>query len=655
MSTSLDIPSSSGIVIVDNTSNNENILTTVQVQSHEHLPIHHIQQQSQQSAVVGTNEICGISTTDEYVNINTGGIDAQSGVINFTSNEVLNNTQIFKFVSEDNTTILEPSSEEIQSYCTSGRLNPGSKVHVISNIPFNPNKQHGQQAINLVSNGKNISANVNFVNAYITKNTGKIVNIPVKSQQHTQSNSNQVHQQMVGAKTTTSNQMIQKVSVPRNVQFVTRTSNISNSNVNSNNIIMSRGGGNSGSVQSTVIQSKGGATHQQILMPQSSNIKTTMTQHNNVKNSNKTQVQSVKIFQGAQNKSSGGIASSSNQGGMKSVISNQSQKLTNVKTSPNAMGQSKHIKQFYNVANSTQTSISSHQYIQHPIQQQQQKNLSQQQHQTNLIYSPNHNNNNNNNANTNNNNNTITTGKVQTVHYPRTANSINNVLIQGGKMITKGTKYVVQNPTPIVMPSSNSNNIMTGTSGGTGSNMQQLKISATQSFTNSAVGGSTIKYVNAQGNVIQPPTKVRAIFQQSSTSPGQQQLQHQHHHQQSLIYSDNSTHQNDMASSQPHNSSIDDMNVNGTIMTDEMSARILQSLSQQKIVCSSNRQYSVQQPQQQHLQQSHNMIQKIYQTAAGTSSAPHKMFLASNDSGHFGNAATSHVRDDRSERYFKVR
>lgn len=649
MSTTLDIPSSSGIVIVDNTSNSENILTAVQVQAHENLPIHHIQQQSQQhqhASVVG-NEICSINTGDDYGNISASGIDAQSatlqsGVINFTSNDVLNNTQIFKFVSDDNTTILEPSSEEIQNYCNTGRINPGSKVHVISNIPFNPNKQHGQPSINLVGNGKNLPTNLNFVNAYITKsslNTRKILNIPVKSQ-HSPATANQMQPQIGSAKTTTSNQLIQKV-VPRNVQFVTRTSNAISNNNGNNNILMSRGG-NIGSVQpsNTVIQSKGGASHQQVLMPQSSNIKATISQHGNVKNNTKTHVQSVKIFQGAQNKSStGDIPSSSNQGGMKTVISNQSQKMTTIKTSSNTLGQHKYIKQFCNVTNNT--TLASQQYSQHQIQQ---KNLS---HQTNLIYSTNHNNNNN--ANTNNNNNTNSSGKVQTVHYQRSTNSINNVLIPGGKIVPKGTKYVVQNPNQtIVLPSSNSSNIMSVSGTSSGTNIHQIKLSGSQQFSNTT-GGGTIKYVNAQGNVIQPPTKVRAIFQQTS-SPNQQQHPQ---HQQSLIYNDGSIHQTDLSASQSNSSSIDELSVNETIMADEMSARILQSLSQQKVICSNNRQYNTQ--QQHHQIQSHNTIQKMYQAAAGTSSTTHKMFLASNDSGHFGSAASSHVRDERCERYFKVR
>lgn len=575
MSSSLDIPSSSGIVIVDNTSSNETLVKTV---PREHLPIHHIQQQqhhphqSQTQFINSNND----SNQDEYSNLqSTNVIDTtnqntlQTGVINFTTNDVLSNTQVLKFISDDSGTIIDQSNEEIQNYCATGRLitNPTSKVHVISNVPFTSNNKQigGQQTINLVSNGKITQTGVNFVNAYYAKpgtmQGGKILNLPVKAT----TNPNQMQQQIINKG---GNQL--KVSVPRNVQFVTRTTNA----IAGGNIIMSRSGQNN-----NVIQTKG----QQILVPQN-NIKSATITNNIVKNKTGAgaQLQSVKIFQGgnAQSQKCTTLSNASTISGIKTIIPSQ-HKITNVKTSSTTVGGHKFTKQFSPINNNycanTAATINSQTFVSQHQQIQSQKGAHLSQQQANLIYTAC-------NANTNGSNNGSVT-KVQTVQYQRAGN-LNNVLIQG-KGILKGNKYVVQhnpNQTHIVLPQTQSSGNLVAVSG-TVTNVQQLK-SLPHSFTTNNSG--TIKYVNAQGNVTQPPTKVRAIFQQHSSptilQQNQQVLEHSNDSTTSSITLVNTQHSPSLSHTSASSAAMEEMIVNGTIMTEEeMSARILQSLSQKTI------------------------------------------------------------------------
>lgn len=110
--------------------------------------------------------------------------------------------------------------------------------------------------------------------------------------------------------------------------------------------------------------------------------------------------------------------------------------------------------------------------------------------------------------------------------------------------------------------------------------------------------GGTIKYVNSQGTVIAPPNRIRAILQQT---PSSQQQPNAHQMQPSpnttTTYftttqqlAPSSDHNNVSADSMHSPSAYSNASASGgeELMSDEMSARILQSLSQTKTVYNNN-------------------------------------------------------------------
>lgn len=127
---------------------------------------------------------------------------------------------------------------------------------------------------------------------------------------------------------------------------------------------------------------------------------------------------------------------------------------------------------------------------------------------------------------------------------------------------------------------------------------QQLHQQPTMHLTTGASGG-TIKYVNAQGTVIAPPNRIRAILQQSTSSQPQQQMQT------TTSYYTTSNHpasgSSELMSPVGTNSS-ESMHSPSTgysnaptssaasedLPSEEMSARILQSLSQTKTMFNNN-------------------------------------------------------------------
>lgn len=125
--------------------------------------------------------------------------------------------------------------------------------------------------------------------------------------------------------------------------------------------------------------------------------------------------------------------------------------------------------------------------------------------------------------------------------------------------------------------------------------------SNSSSSNSSSSSGGTIKYVNAQGNVIPPPSRIRAILQQQLP---QHQQQHPHQNTLPIVYG---THEHlagesiSLSSAFASSSSAVTFTASGNssrtiaendtdqqLMSDEMSARILQSLSQKSVFNNNN-------------------------------------------------------------------
>lgn len=110
--------------------------------------------------------------------------------------------------------------------------------------------------------------------------------------------------------------------------------------------------------------------------------------------------------------------------------------------------------------------------------------------------------------------------------------------------------------------------------------------------------GGTIKYVTSQGTVIAPPNRIRAILQHTPSSQHQQSHQHlqQHSSNTTTYYTTTASTANvvdlgsSVSSESMHSpSAYSNASTSGEeLMSDEMSARILQSLSQTKSVFNNN-------------------------------------------------------------------
>ncbi|KAJ6646257.1 Inactive histone-lysine N-methyltransferase 2E [Pseudolycoriella hygida] len=509
-----DLSASGSIVVVDN-SGNVNISKSNTPQTQQQY-----QRQIQNQQVI---------VNDEY--INADGLMA-SGVNYITTNNIINNAQIIKFVTEEEAAIIEQQQfhhQDDQMYggmtaqqAVQGIPNPNSKVHVISNVTIVSKPHQSSQTISFV-NSRHVPSSGSFVNTYIAKqNCGKLV-------PYHQSPPHQNHQQQILTKhAQASSQVTQKAPIPRTV---TRVQTISTQQQNSNNIVMSR---NTNITPITsVIQSHQLQKHQHSmqLVP--------MNKAANLRNKpNSVSSSSVKVMHGTK------------ASGMKAIPQQQQQHQQQM---PPHLSKAKNSK----LVKSYSSAPSSSMFDQHQI-----KNIHVQS------------------TGINNNNNTINPNKMmqlahfqQPQHHPPQRAITNNVYIQGTTVpkVNKN-KYMMQKQSQI-------SQVMLPI-------QSQAQKATYQQHSQSivAASGSNIKYVNAQGNVIASSARVRTVMQQSSSSYQQTQSVYLENTMSPVIPQDL------QSTSSVTKCSVDDMMiVNGTHMSDEMSARILQSLSKNSSYNSSTR------------------------------------------------------------------
>lgn len=529
MSTTHHEMSASGSIVVVDNSGNVNISKSNAPQSQQQY-----QRQLQNQQVI---------VNDEY--INADGLMA-GGVNYITTNDLINNAQIIKFVTEEEAAIIEQQQQyhhqDDQMYGAiaaqqpvQGISNPNSKVHVISNVTIVSKPQHQSPHTISFVNSRHLPSSGNFVNTYISKqNCGKLV-------PYHQSPPHQNHQQQILTKhAQASSQVTQKVSMPR---IVTRVQTISTQQQSSNNIVMSRN--TNVAPITSVIQSHQVQKHQHSmqLVP--------MNKPNNLRNKTNAVSSSVKVMHGTK------------ASGMKAIPPQQQQQQH--------LSKAKNSKLVKSYSSTPSSSIYDHQQQQHQI-----KNIHVQS------------------SSINNNNNTINTNKMlqlqhfQQQHHPPQRAITNNVYIQGTTVpkVNK-SKYMMQKQSQmsqVMLPI-----------------QQQAQKSSYQQHSQSivAASGSNIKYVNAQGNVIASSARVRTVMQQSGSSYQQTQSVYVENTMSPVIQPDL------QSTSSLTKCSVDDMMiVNGTHMSDEMSARILQSLSKNSAYNSSTRNSN------QHTNQSIKMTQQ---------------------------------------------
>lgn len=561
----LEMPSSGIVVVEQNADHNQPLQPSQQTQQQ-------VQQQlGQTHQVLVGDEL--ISTE----NIVTGGCQYIT-----TSNDLLNNAQIIKFVNEEDVALIEqqqqhqqlqhdemygqpqqpPQQHLIQTVTAS---NPNSKVHVISNVTIVSKPQLNQQhTIGFVNNKPMASSAPSFVNTYLSSKifptataaggggaTGKVVNVPYKcgaqlsSPQQQQNTSVVNHKHGIGA-------LVQKVSVPR---YVTRLPAMPNATpTNNSNLVIARGGGIAPPINSVIQTHQVQKQHNIQTVSPAAQPASPLAKANHVRPTNKTSAvaSSIKVMHAAVN-----------------VAAPPTTKLGGTKTIPAQHLPKSHTKtpkiiKHYNNS------------IYNPQQAQQQNHKSINIH----VQQTSNNNNNNNNAS----NTTITT---KTLQQQQQRPVYNNIYLQGAVRGTKFNKYTVQQSVA-TMSNLMINQQQQSTVSpqqqhhlklATGSNQYQSSVQ--QSNMSGGVSG-TIKYVNAQGNVIAAaPTRSSRHIPEPRTQP----MDHQTHQ---LMYS------TELSATEPMPSpstiaSVDDMvMVNGTPMSEEMSARILQSLSQKSIYNNNN-------------------------------------------------------------------
>lgn len=519
--------SASGSIVVVDSSGNVNISKSNAPQSQQHF-----QRQLQNQQVI---------LNDDYINADglmTGGVNY------ITTNDLINNAQIIKFVTEEEAAIIgqqqyhhhhHHQDDQMYGAMTShhqpvhGLSNPNSKVHVISNVTIVSKPQHSPHTISFV-NSRHLPQGGNFVNTYISKqNCGKLV-------PYHQSPPHQNHQQQILTKhAQASNQITQKLNMPR---IVTRVQTISAQQQSGNNIVMSRNTNVApitSVIQSHQVQKN---QHSMQLVPM------TKSTHN-LRNRTVTNA----------------VSSSLKVVHTKPVQQSMPPSQPKLHSLPPKGRNSKVVKSYSSTPSSS---------IYQQQQQQQQEHQMKSMHlrSGHII-----------------NNNTINTNKMlQLQHYqqhhhpppPPQRAIANNVYIHGSPVpkVNK-SKYMVQKQNQnqmaqVVLPI-----------------QHQVQKSSYQQHSQGFIGagGSNIKYVNAQGNVIASSGRARAVMQQS-VSPYQQT--------QSLYHLENTMSpvipQDLQSTSSGSKCSTDDMMiVNGTHMSDEMSARILQSLSKNSAYNSSTR------------------------------------------------------------------
>lgn len=437
-------------------------------------------------------------------------------VINLATNEILATPQIIKLVSQDEGTVEQQS----------GGSQSGSKVHVISNVTLVSKAQTTPHTINFVnttSKSINSSANSGYINAFVSKSippSGKIVNLvnPIKSSGGSQS--------MVTQK---SAPIVQKVAVPRNVQVLTRVQTLTHATLGGN-IIMSR-------LATTQPQ-------QYQTAPKTTTVKA--SGYNSIPaKAQKIVSGSPQVFQQGMKIYAGNVGGQKiSPQGVKAV----SKAVPGLKGSAPGQVTSKMVKQVYNSVNSSAPNLTTitQQYPSTTIPKSTGIHI-----QSSL-----------NNSGVPVKFNSIASGQqIGAVSQARTLSGVSNLVIQGSNQKMLKTNKVIQ------VHHNSSMQQQTGQIPG-----NQIKMVQNTSVPFNIIQSGTIKYVNAQGNVTQPPTtKTR---QNSGTFNSANNFGN----------SDSGQIQNPTDST----TSDDMMYVNGMSMDEEISARILQSLSQ-KAVYNNNR------------------------------------------------------------------
>ncbi|GAB0099513.1 hypothetical protein DMENIID0001_153850 [Sergentomyia squamirostris] len=506
-------------------------------------------------------------------NVQSSGVGSNltGSVINLTPNDIIAGPQILKLVStsDDNLVSIDQASVQpelvgnirgqnflSQPQQLMANNQNGSKVHVISNVTLVSKSQATPQTINFVNtitkSINNSSANSGYINAFVSTKalppSGKIVNLvnPIKGAA--------VNQQ------STQKSIVQKVAVPRNVQVLTRVQTLTHATLGGN-IIMSR----LSSQQQQQFQPT----------PKQTTVKATTTGYGGVGVKTSKMItsgqQQQPMYQPGMKIYAGSAPGQKIAQGVKAVVSKAQggQKSTTT----GVVGPNKMVKQVYNSGSLTPTLTT----------------ITQQYPPANMaksagihIQAPM--------------NNTtagipVKLNSIQGVGQPtlggamvqnRTLSNYNNLVIQsaGGQKTMRSNKVIqVQHHNSTIQQSTQlpGNHIK----------MVQQNPSSVPSF--NVIQGGTIKYVNAQGNVTQSPsTKMRpgAVVATPNAiySPN--------------LHQSNATYINNIADSTAisatvdvvaTNATVDDMMyVNGMSMDEEISARILQSLSQ-KAVYNNNR------------------------------------------------------------------
>ncbi|XP_055705400.1 uncharacterized protein LOC129803087 [Phlebotomus papatasi] len=445
------------------------------------------------------------------------GGNLAGSVINLATNEILATPQIIKLVSQDEGTVEQQS----------GGSQSGSKVHVISNVTLVSKAQTTPHTINFVnttSKSINSSANSGYINAFVSKSippSGKIVNLvnPIKSSGGNQS--------MVTQK---SAPIVQKVAVPRNVQVLTRVQTLTHATLGGN-IIMSR-------LATTQPQ-------QYQTSPKTTTVKA--SGYNSIPAKGQKIVSgSPQVFQQGMKIYAGNVGGQKiSPQGIKAV----SKAVPGLKGSAPGQVTSKMVKQVYNSVNSSAPNLTTitQQYPSTTIPKSTGIHI-----QSSL-----------NNSGVPVKFNSIASGQQigAVSQATRTLSGVSNLVIQGSNQKMVKTNKVIQ------VHHNSSMQQQTGQIPG-----NQIKMVQNTSVPFNIIQSGTIKYVNAQGNVTQPPTtKTRqnsGTFNSANTFGN----------------SDSGQIQNPTDST----TSDDMMYVNGMSMDEEISARILQSLSQ-KAVYNNNR------------------------------------------------------------------
>ncbi|XP_059216909.1 serine-rich adhesin for platelets isoform X2 [Stomoxys calcitrans] len=229
----------------------------------------------------------------------------------------------------------------------------------------------------------------------------------------------------------------------------------------------------------------------------------------------------------------------------------------------------------------------------------------------------------------------LATGQSAYINHHKTSVGVAGVgAAVGTTKINKiSSKYAAGNVAAQLPPGTQLHQKTVSSQGASSATQQQQSGANQQQYPTSASSNSNIKFVNAQGTIVQQhqpltPQKIHIKQQHHATTYPSMQNQNfeslegnSHFSQQQQQISNSATAGSNAASSvtgavmanSPNQLNDDIMMVNGTQMTDELSARILQSMSQKSFI---NQRY--QQLQQQH---QHTVFQKSPTTSSSNNSS----------------------------------